>query len=144
MTLLEMLVVVSLISLMLMISYPSLTAGLDGIKLATSADTVVSFLTSAMARADRSHQVVEITVNRRAGSLEARTADPKFLRQVKLPDGIRIAAILPETTLPEDLRRFYLLPGGAVPRIGVELRNPKGARRLVRVHPVTGAAEIDR
>lgn len=144
MTLLETLVVVSLVSVMLMVTYPSLTAGLDGIKLATSADTVVAFLNSAVARAERSHQVVEITISRRERLLAARTADPKSARELHLPDGIRIAAILPEAGPSEDVRRFYLLPGGTVPRIGVELRNPNGARRLVRVDPITGAPEIQR
>ena len=144
MTLLETLVVVSLVSIMLMVAYPSLTAGLDGVKLATSADTVVSFLNSAVSRAERTHQVVEITISRRENALAARTADPKSVREMKMPEGIVIAAILPEAGANEELRRFYLLPGGTVPRIGVELRNPHGGKRIVRVNPITGAPEIER
>jgi len=35
-----------------------------------------------------------------------------------------------------------LLPGGTVPRIGIEIANRKGTRRLVRVDPMTGVPEV--
>jgi len=35
-----------------------------------------------------------------------------------------------------------LLPGGNVPRIGIEIVNRKGLRRLVRVNPMTGVPEV--
>jgi len=144
MTLLETLVVVALISMMLAVAYPSLTAGLESIQLATSADGVASFFNASLTRSSRSNQVVEVTVSRRENALIARSNNVRNTQRFDLPTGIRIAGILPGVNAEEEQRRFYLLPGGAVPRIGVELRNSRGGRRIVRLDPITGAPEIER
>jgi prepilin-type N-terminal cleavage/methylation domain-containing protein len=144
MTLLETLVVVALLSILLAIAYPSLTAGLESIQLATSADSVASFFSASLTRASRANQPVEVTILRRENALIARSNNVHNTRRLDLPAGIRIANILPAGQEPEEYRRFYLLPGGSVPRIGVELRTPRGARRLVRLDPITGAPEIER
>lgn len=144
-TLLEMLVVVSIIAVLVGISYPSITGGLDSIRLATAADSVAAFLNAAADRAERKHVVVEVSINKRRGELELRTPEPNSLRKMKLPDGITIREILPRLTpAEEDARNIYLYPGGAVPRVGVELVTKKGARRVVRIDPITGAPEIQR
>jgi len=41
-------------------------------------------------------------------------------------------------------RRFLFLPGGAPPRVGIEIADKRGARRTVRLDPITGIARIDR
>ena len=144
MTLLETLVVVALVSVMLAVVYPSLNAGLDAIQLATSADTVASFLGSSLTRADRVNQVVEVTISLRDNAIVARTNNVANTRRLILPANVRITAVLPAAGENEFERRFYVQPGGAPPRIGVELRTPRGTRRLVRLDPITGAPEIER
>jgi len=47
-------------------------------------------------------------------------------------------------TNPDATRRYLLLPGGAVPRLGIEIANRKGVRRIVRVNPMTGVPEVER
>lgn len=144
MTLIETLVVVSLISVMLAVVYPSLNAGLDAVQLSTSADTVASFLNSSLTRADRANQVVEITISKRENALIARSNNAANTRRLDLPSNVRITAILPPAGDNEELRRFYLQPGGAVPRVGIELKNPRGSRRVIRLDPITGAPELER
>ena len=144
-TLLEMLVVVSIIAVLLSISYPSFASGMDSIRLATAADSVAAFLNAAADRAERKHVVVEVHINKRRGELELRTPEPNSLKKMKLPDGIAIREILPRLTVAEEeSRNIYLYPGGTVPRIGVELATKKGAKRVVRIDPITGAPEIKR
>jgi prepilin-type N-terminal cleavage/methylation domain-containing protein len=144
MTLIETLVVVSLISVMLAVVYPSLNAGLDAVQLSTSADTVASFLNASLTRADRANQVVEVTISKRENALIARSNNVANTRRLDLPANVRITAILPPAGENEELRRFYLQPGGAVPRLGIELKNPRGSRRLIRLDPITGAPEMER
>jgi prepilin-type N-terminal cleavage/methylation domain-containing protein len=144
MTLLETLVVVSLISVMLAVVYPSLTAGLDAIQLATSADTVASFLGSSLTRADRTNQVVEVTISIQDNAIVARSNNVLNTKRLDLPTNIRIAAVFPAAGENEPFRRFYVQPGGAVPRIAVELRTSRGSRRVIRIDPITGAPEIER
>jgi hypothetical protein len=123
---------------------PSLNAGLDAIQLSTSADTVASFLGASLTRADRLNQVVEVTISARDNVLIARTNNAANTRRLELPTGVRIAAVLPAAGENEPIRRFYVLPGGAAPRVGVELRTARGGRRLVRLDPITGSPEIER
>ncbi len=141
-TLLEMLVVVGIVSILMGVSYPSISASVDSVRLATAADSTAAFLNSALNRAEQRHQVLELTISKRQNQLTLRSGDPSFLRKLELPTGIRIAEILPGGD--EEGRVFYLIPGGAAPRVGVQLVNARGAKRTVRVDPITGAPEIVR
>jgi len=54
-------------------------------------------------------------------------------------------AVLPEIQTESDApRRVVLFPGGVAPRIGVEIANRRGTRRIVRVDPITGTPQIER
>jgi prepilin-type N-terminal cleavage/methylation domain-containing protein len=144
-TLIEMLVVVILISLMVGITFPSITSGLDSIRLASAADSVVSFLNSGLNRAQRRQQVVEVTIDPKAEALTLRSTELNYQRQLSLPDGILIAAVLPPLAgNPDAPRRFYLYPGGAVPGFGITLASRKGVQRIVRVDPITGVPQIQK
>ncbi len=145
-TLIEMLVVVTLIGLMVGISFPSLNSGLDTIRLMSASDSVVSFLNSALNRAERRQQVLEVTISRAGNKLSMRSAEPGFTREIELPTGIAITRVLPEDPLATDEmapRHVYLYPGGTVPRVGVELENRRGRKRVVRVDPVSGVPDIE-
>lgn len=142
-TLIEMLVVVILISLMVGIAFPSISSGLDSVRLASAADSVVSFLNSGLNRAERRQQVVEVTINPKAGELMLRSTELNYERRLSLPDGIQIAAVLPPLAgNVAGLRRFYLYPGGSVPGFGLTLATRKGVQRIVRVDPITGVPRI--
>jgi len=144
-TLIEMLMVVTILSIMVGISFPSVSAGIDSLRLITSADSVAALLNGAMNRADRRQEPVEILIDRETNSLSVRSVQPGFVRRYDLPDGVRVRSLLPR--MPESergQRSFWVLPGGSFPRFGVELENRRGARRIVRVDPITGAPEIRR
>jgi hypothetical protein len=63
---------------------------------------------------------------------------------MELPEGVTITRIHPaELGTVEDKERIFVLhPGGSVPKIGIEIRNSRGARRLVQVDPITGAPQV--
>ena len=144
-TLIEMLVVVILISLVVGITFPTIAASLESFRLASAADSVVSFLNSGLNRADRRQQVVEVTIDPRADDLVLRSTELNYRRRLSLPDGILIAAVLPPLAGNAVVaRRFYLYPGGSVPGFGVVLATHKGARRIVRVDPITGVPIIQK
>ncbi len=141
-TLLEMLVVVGIVAILLGVSYPSIAASIDAVRLATAADSTAAFLNSALNRAEQRHQVLELTIARRKNEMTLRSADPAFVRKLEYPAGVKIAQILPGGE--DEARVFYLIPGGSSPRVGVQLVNERGAKRTVRVNPITGAPEIER
>jgi prepilin-type N-terminal cleavage/methylation domain-containing protein len=138
-TLIEMMIVVTIIALVAGLTYPSIAAGFDSLRLRSASNSIVSFLDTALDRADRRQQVVEIRISPRENALIARSADLGFVRRLDIPDGIHIAAVTPAIEGEADEpRRFLVYPGGAVPRISVELANQEGRHRWVTIDPVTG------
>jgi prepilin-type N-terminal cleavage/methylation domain-containing protein len=145
-TLIEMLIVVALIGLMVGIMFPSVSSGIETMRLNEASNQLVSFLNDALIRAERREQGVEISISKSEKSLTMRSPEPSVEKTVTLPQGISIAKILPEEHQQEEdqPRRFMVYPGGAIPRIGVEIVNGRGVRRLVRVDPITGIPRIER
>ena len=142
-TLVEMLIVVTIIGLIAGISFPAVTSGIDSLRLASASDSLVSFLNGAMNRAERRQDVVEIAISIQDNAVWLTTAG--LSRKLEMPSGVTIKAVWPKFAAnPDAPRRFLLLPGGAVPRLGIEIANRKGVRRLVRVNPMTGVPEIER
>jgi prepilin-type N-terminal cleavage/methylation domain-containing protein len=146
-TLIELMVVVTIIGLVAAISFPSVTSGIDSLRVNQAANSIVSFLNSGLNRADRQQLIVEIIVSRAENTLTMRSVDPKFLRTLEMPQGVKIARILPEIPGQEQqppARAYMLYPGGTVPRFGIELTNRRGDLRFVRVDPITGSPIIER
>jgi len=142
-TIVEMLIVVTIIGLIAGISFPAVTSGIDSLRLASASDSLVSFLNGAMNRAERRQDVVEIAVSIHDNAVTLATS--RLFRTLEMPSGVTIKAVWPKLpTNPDATRRYLLLPGGAVPRLGIEIANRKGVRRIVRVNPMTGVPEVER
>jgi prepilin-type N-terminal cleavage/methylation domain-containing protein len=144
-TLIELLIVASIAGAMIAIALPTFANGLENIRLSQASDGVASFLNAALNRVERREQVLEITISPRDNLILLRSADASFSRKLSLPDGIVVDAVLP--ALPQDsgvTRRFLLLPGASAPRIGVQLANRRGQRRIVSLDPITGVPSIER
>ena len=68
-TLLEMIVVVAIIALMVGISYPSISAGLDSVRMSSATGSVAAFLNAAVTHAQRRQQGVELVISPKEGVL---------------------------------------------------------------------------
>jgi len=143
-TLMEMLIVVAIIGVMIGVAFPSITAGIETLRLRSATDEIVSVFNSAMNRADRRQIVVEVVIERVAGRLVFASADPGYRRELTMPEGVTIERVLPVIPNLDDRlpRQFLIHPGGTVPRIGLELKNRRNVRRVVSVDPITGAAQV--
>jgi len=143
-TLVEMLIVVTIIGLIAGVTFPAVSSGIESLRLASASDALVSFLNGAMNRAERRQEVVEIAISPKDNTVRL-TSLSGLSRELDMPAGVTIRAVLPKLEAEDEgPRRFLLLPGGTVPRIGIEIANRKGARRIVRVNPMTGVPEIER
>lgn len=142
-TLMELLMVVAIIALLAGLTYPTASAGMDSIRLRSAGDEVAAFLYQAVGRADRRQEPVEITFDKDHGVITSRGLKAGSEKEMALPDGIRIAGVLPETP-GEDMhsKSYLLLPGAAFPRISVVVENRKGNRRMVQLDPITGAPNV--
>jgi hypothetical protein len=114
----------------------------EALRLRSESDSIVSFLHTAIDRASRNSQVVEIWIAPKDNVMIARSPDLAFSRRLEIPDAFHITAVLPPAEVnPGDPRRFLLYPGGAAPRIGVEIANNEGHKRMISIDPFTGLAK---
>ena len=144
MTLLELLIVMTLMGLLAGLSYPSMAAGVDSLRLRAASNGIIGFFNTAIDRAQRRQEVVEITIFPRENAMVARTPDLGFYRRFELPEAIRIVGVRPPGGLvPDEPRRFLCYPGGTVPRVRVEIANPAGRRRTVSIDPITGVPQSE-
>jgi len=143
-TLIEMMVVLAIIALIVGVSVPSTIAGLESIRLAAGARSVAAFMNIAANRAERRQQAVELSISIKENSVTMQSPESAFVKKLDLPRGIALQAVWPALEEPTDEpRRFLIQPGGVPPRIGIEIANQRGARRIVRLDPITGVTEIE-
>ena len=144
-TLVEMMIVVAIVGMIAGITYPAVSSGLESVHLSSASDTVASFINTALNRVERRQEVIELVISVKDNAMALHSTEAGFERKLELPDGITISAVLPALPEPDPStpRQFILMPGGTAPRMGVELKNRKGARRLVRVDPMTGIPRIE-
>jgi prepilin-type N-terminal cleavage/methylation domain-containing protein len=86
-TLIEMMVVVSVIGLMVAISAPSLGAGIDSVRMTSATNSVANFLNSAVNRAERKQIAIEVVISPKKGTLTMYSNEPGFERELKLRTG---------------------------------------------------------
>lgn len=143
-TLVEMLVVVVIIGLMIGIAVPTFEAGLPSIRLRGASTSVVQLLSAARNQMERSQNAVVVDVDPRAGRLRYRSVDGTDGDDMELPTGVEIAAVGPPLAgNPLVERRFLLYPGAMPPRISIELRNERGARKLILLNPISATAAVE-
>ena len=135
-TLIEVMVVVAIIGLIAAVSYPSAAAGIESARLVSATNSVATFLNSAVNRVERRQQPIELIVSSKENRLSMYSNQPGFTRELVMPDGISLQG-------PEEDRHLILMPGATVPAIGIELANRRGARRVVRLDPMTGFPRVE-
>ena len=89
-----MIVVVAIVGLIVGVSFPSISAGLDSVRMVSATDSVAAFLNSAVNRSQRRQEAVEVIITLKTGHLSALSSDAGYNRELTLPDGIAIEAVL--------------------------------------------------
>src|SRR6516225_7490580 len=85
-TLVEMMVVVTIIGLMAGIAFPAVSAGLDSVRLRSATDSIAAFLNAAVVRAERRQEAIEVTISAKDSTLALYANEPGFTRELKMPD----------------------------------------------------------
>jgi hypothetical protein len=140
-----MLIVMAVVALVAGMSYPSVTAGLDSLRLRSTSDAIIGFLNTALARADTRQQVIEILISEQDGTITATSGDRGFNKRLDIMNPIKILSVQPALAADAEdqnqVRRFLVYPGGAVPKIAIEIGNSRGRKRLVSIDPITGVPQ---
>ena len=87
-TLIEMIIVLAIVGLIAAITFPAVSTGLDTVRLSSASDSIVSFLNSALNRAQRRQTPTEIFISIPENKIKLLTAD--LTRELAMPETIRI------------------------------------------------------
>ena len=90
-----MVVVVAIIALIVGISFPAASAGLDNVRMVSASDSVATFLNAAVNRAERHQSPVALVISPKEAKLTLYSNEPGFTRELVMPDGVTIEAVLP-------------------------------------------------
>jgi len=137
-----MMVVVMIIAVVAAVSTPSISAGIDAVRLHTATSAVAAFLNSASTHAERRQRPVELVIS--AKTLVFISTDPGSKHEFDAPDGIAmepVAAV--ESEDAEGTSRWLFLPGGAIPEVAIKLSNQHGGQRIVKLDPMTGFPRVE-
>jgi hypothetical protein len=139
-----MLVVLLIIALIVGLTFPAMTAGIETLRLNGAARGIAAFINRGLNRAERRQQVVQVTVSRAENALWLRSSQAGFEDRLEMPDGIRIEGVEPVLANENfEARSFLFYPGGTAPAFAVVLAGKKGGERVVRVDPITGVPKIE-
>jgi len=133
-TLIELLVTLAIIALIVSIAYPSMTTGIDGIRLRTSVDDIAAFFNEARNMSDRFQTPVQITVLPEDDRLHAATMDGVWQNVYELPDRVRVV-------IPREAGVVVIYPGAPMPGLRMLLEAEYGGRTGLRFNIFTGVAE---
>jgi hypothetical protein len=134
----------AIIAIAAAIAFPAVSSGIESLRLKSASDSIVSFLNAGLNRAERRQQLVEVAISRAENNIVMRSEDAGFARTLSMPEGVTIVKIHPDILGEEEKeRRYVLYPGGTIPRVGVEVANRRGQRRIVRVDPITGVPQVE-
>ena len=133
-SLVELLVVLGIVSLMLAISFPAVTSGVEAIELRAAADRAGAFWAAARQQADRRQSVVQVTVDPKANEVRAVAADGGWSDAYSLDRGLTVA-------VPPQKRAYWIYPGSPSQRFELMLAGRSGDRAGVRVNVFTGVPE---
>ncbi len=140
-----MVIVVAIVGLIAGLTFPAVSSGLESIRLSSTADSAAAFINAALNRVERRQEVLELLISAKDNFMLIHSTEAGFEKRLEIADGISIEAVLPPQpgVDPQAPRQFILMPGGTAPRIGIQLKNRRGTRRIVRVDPMTGIPRIE-
>ncbi len=133
-TLIEMLVVMTLIGLLASIAYPTLAGGLSEMRLRGAVEAGQTFFLKAKQYADRRQEVVQLTIDPNGGRLRALSATGKWVETLEFEDGVAVA-------VREEAHSVILFPGSPAPAFELMLTAGEDERLGFRVNILTGLPE---
>lgn len=140
-TLLEMVVVLTILAVVGGVVFPSVTAGLDTLRLKSTADRLANTFRYARERALRRQTVCQVTVDPERHRVEfedvgmaTASGNQSYRRSWELPLGIVVE--------PRRTRTFVFPPDGGTPRIGIQLANERGRTATVEFDVLTALPRV--
>jgi general secretion pathway protein H len=128
-TLIEMLVVMTLVALLAAVVAPSVGSGVDTVRLRSSAERIAATFRIAHERAARTHHYMEVSVDPQSRAVELRDLESGSLSSWEIPGSIVVKA--------DQRMAFLLYPDGGAQAMRVTLENARGRQTEIAMDPFT-------
>jgi general secretion pathway protein H len=128
-TLIEMLVVMTLLGLLATVATPSIGSGVETVRLRGSGERMASTMRLARERAMRSRHYMQVSVDPKSHIVELRDLEMDSASSWEIPDTIRIKT--------DDPVAFLFYPDGGAQAAQLTLENSRGRQVLVAMDPFT-------
>ena len=138
-TLIEMLVVITLVGLMAAVVAPSVGAGVETLRLRSSAERLAATLKLARERAVRTRHYHEVAVDPELRRVEMKDLEGDYARDWEIPETLKVIADC-GLRIADCQTTFLFSPDGSVPPAKVLLENSRGRRIEVVMDPFTAFA----
>jgi type II secretion system protein H len=138
-TLMEMLVVMTLIGLLASVATPSVTAGMETVKLRNSAERLAATLRLARERAVRTRHYFQVTVDPQTRRVELRDLEGDYVRDWEIPVAVNADCGLRNAECPNT---FVFPPDGSVPGTRLVLENSRKRKLAVELDAFTALPAV--
>jgi len=128
-TLIEMLVVMTLVGLLAAVVAPSVGSGVETVRLRATGEKLAATLRTARTRALRTRHYMQITVDPQSRAVELRDLESGAVSSWEIPATIQVQS--------ERALTFLVYPDGGSQMMRVDLRNQRGRRVEVASDPFT-------
>jgi type II secretion system protein H len=128
-TLIEMLVVMTLVGLLAAVVAPSVGSGLETVRLRATGEKLAATLRMARTRALRTQHYMQVSVDPQLRVVELRDLEGGSLSSWEIPNTIQV--------LSERRLAYLVYPDGGTQMMRVDLRNQKGRQVEVASDPFT-------
>ena len=133
-TLIELLIVLAIVGAMMAIAYPSVTSGLEGIRIKTAVDQAGRFWIEARQQADRRQTPVQVTLDPEKNEGRAVAAAGGWRSRLPLHVSLSISR-------PAEKATYLIFPGAPSPEFRLLLQGESGSRAGVKINVFTGVPE---
>ncbi len=136
MTLVEVMVVVTIVAIAGAAILPSVAAGLDSLRLKSTADRLANTFRYAREHALRMQVVCQVTVDPQKNRVEMQALGRQVVRREwEMPAEITVREYRPRT--------FVFTPDGGSPRVQITLENPRGRTAVVEMDVLTALPSVE-
>jgi len=142
-TLLEIIITLTVITLVLAISYPSLSRATTSLSLRTTSRDILNTLRYAREKAVTEHTGMRVTVDQENQLLLLTDNFGEGNRRYLLPDTVRIRrVVLGGVASDEGISTVRFLPNGSSDTVEILIESRTGAFMTITSDPITGGASI--
>lgn len=142
-TLLEIIITLTVITLVMAVAYPSLSRGTTSLSLRTTGRDILSILRYAREKAVSEQAEIMLVVDQDNQTVSMISATGNSARTYSLPEKVKIRTVVVEGTEADNgVSTVRFLPNGSSSEVKILIESTTGGAMKIVSDPITGVASI--